>query len=78
LTEKSFSKTWHKKLSPSLKRFLKKLRRLKEEAKRQRTNRRQYVGELRAEKYRVKKHYTLTSRVGTMWILAGHKLDAIE
>jgi len=55
-----------------------KLRRLKEEAKRQRTNRRQYVGELRAEKYRVKKHYTLTSRVGTMWILAGHKLDAMN
>lgn len=34
-----------------------------------------FVGEKRAKKYKKKEWYTLTDRVGTLWILAGRKLD---
>lgn len=63
------------KTTPYPEKLSEKERRLEAEKRRRRTHRRQYMGELRAEKYRVKKYYTLTSRVGTMWILAGRKLD---
>jgi len=50
-------------------------KREEEENKRERTGRRQKRHEVRAEKNRLRKHYTLTAGIGTMWILAGRKLD---
>jgi DNA-directed RNA polymerase beta' subunit len=65
------------KRTPFPEKLSEKLRRLEAEARRRRTLRRQYMNDTRAERFRVKKYYTLTSRVGTMWILAGRKIDPV-
>jgi hypothetical protein len=52
-----------------------KLRR--EERDEKERNKRPFLAKQRAEKYRLKKRYTLSARVGTLWILAGQQIDLV-
>lgn len=40
-------------------------------------DRHRFMAEVRAERYRQKKHYTRTANLGTLWILAGEKMGPL-
>lgn len=50
----------------------------REEREEKERNKRPFIAKQRAEKYRLKKRYTLSARVGTLWVLAGQQLDLVS
>lgn len=50
----------------------------REEREEKERNKRPFIAKQRAEKYRLKKRYTLSARVGTLWVLAGQQLDIVS